>query len=82
MNTIIEKLLNWLKDVMPTALWFFTLGHRLGLKKAQEVHNEMADLELKYEHELNEDKISNDGRSDDAVIDDAIKCSSPKVPKP
>lgn len=74
MDRILDKLFQFIKEVLPGLLASFGLGYKAGAKDSQKLKENITDLELKLKHKENEDAIEKEfeGLSDSDVIDTAV----------
>lgn len=75
MNKAIEKILTWLRDVIPTVTAVGSLIYNFMLRKINTLQKKNKALELELEYKENEDAVEKDnaGKPDSDVIDDAIR---------
>lgn len=75
MSKFLEKLLNWLRDVVPSVTAVGSLIYNYMLRKINKLQKEKAQLELEIEYQENKDVIekTNSGKSDADIIMDAAR---------
>lgn len=75
MSEFLQKILKWLRDVLPSVTAVGSLIYNYMLRKINALQKQKADLELKLEYEENKDVVeeSNRGKSDADIIRDAAR---------
>jgi len=74
LKQILNKVLNWVRDVLPTVTAVGSMVYNYMLKRVRNEEKKVAKLKLELELERNKERVEeeNRGKSDLDVLDDAI----------